>query len=83
MSRRQRNDHHATSPAFDFRGADDRLFRVITAFHDHVGSQMPYQIERRVLRKHYDQIDALQRGQNITSFGIAANRSRRPLEPAN
>jgi hypothetical protein len=43
---------------------------------------MLYQIERCVLGKDNDQIDALERGQNITPFRVGANRSGRPFEPA-
>ena len=80
MSGRQRHDHDDAAPAFHFIGADDRVFRIITTLHDHIGAQNLDEIEGRILRKNYNQIDTFEPGQHIASFSVGANRTGWSLE---
>ena len=82
MSSRKRHNHHLPSPTFDFGRADNRVFGIVSAFHDDVGSQQLHQIERSVVRKNYYQIDAFERSENVGSLSIAANWTVRTLETA-
>lgn len=80
MSGSERHHYDAPSPAFHFRCADDGVFRIVATLDDHVGLEMPDEIERRVLRKNYDEIDAFERRQHVGALGIAAHRPGRTLE---
>lgn len=80
MSGSQRHYYHSASPAFHFGRADDRFLGVVSAFNDHVWTQELHQIERRVFRKNYHQIDTFERGENVSTLGIAADGSIRSLQ---
>jgi hypothetical protein len=82
MAGSERHYYHAPSPALHFRCADDGVFRVVAAFYDHVGLQMRDEIEGRVFRKNYYEIDAFERRQDVSALGVAAHRPRRTLEAA-
>jgi hypothetical protein len=78
----ERHYHHAPSPALHFRGTNDGVFRIVAAFDDHVGLEMPDEVERRVLRENYDEIDAFERRQHVRALGVAAHGAGRALEAA-
>ncbi len=80
MSRSERHYDHTPAPAFHFCRTNDRVFRIIAAFDDHVRLEMPDEVERCVLGENYDQIHALERGEHVRAFGIAPYGARRTLE---
>lgn len=80
MARGEWNDNYLPSPAFHFGGADNGVLGVIAALDDDIGLEMSDEIERRVLGENYDEVDALQRGENVGALGIRAHRTRRSLE---
>ena len=82
MSGSERHYDHAPAPAFHFCRTNDRVFRIIAAFDDHVRLEMPDKVERRVLGENYDEIHALERGEHVRAFGVAPYRARRTLEAA-
>ena len=82
MSGSEWYNHDASSPAFHFRRAYDRVFRVIAAFDDHVRLEMLDEIERSVVGEDNDEIHALQRGQHVRTFGVGTDGARRTLEAA-
>jgi len=81
MSGTERYDDHPTSPAFYFRRANDRIFRVVTTLDDDIGLEMLDEVEGRVFRKNYHQVDAFERRQNEGAFRVASHRAGRTLEP--
>jgi hypothetical protein len=83
VSRGEWNNDDASAPAFDLGGSDDRFFGVIAALYNNVRPEALHQIQGSVFRENDDQIDAFQRCEHISPLGIAANRTSRPLEPAN
>ena len=72
MSRRQRHNNDSPAPALHFSGAHNRVFRVVSALHDHIGTKKLNEIERRVVRKNYNEIDAFEAGHDIASFSVRA-----------
>ena len=82
MSRCERNDEDASSPTLYFGGADDRVFRVISAFNDNVGTKVADEIERRIVGEYYDEIDALERTQYVCPLGVGAHGTCRTLQAA-
>ena len=82
MSGSERYYQHAPTPALHFRCADDSLFRIVAAFDNHVGLEMPDEVERSVLGENYDEIDALERREHVGAFGVAAHRARGTFEAA-
>ena len=82
MARSEWYYHDAPSPAFHFRRAYDRVFRIIAAFDDHVRLEMPDEIERRVVGEDNDEIHALESGQHVRTFGVGTDGARRTLEAA-
>lgn len=82
MAGSEGHHHDAPSPALHFCRANDRVFRIITALDDHVGFEMPDEIERRVIGKNYDEIHALERRQHVSALGVAAHWARGALETA-
>ena len=80
MSRCQRHDDYSAAPALHLGRADDRAFRIISAFHDHIGTQKLNEAEGCVFRKNYNQIDAFQARQHVAAFRISADRPRWPLQ---
>jgi hypothetical protein len=82
MSGSERHYQYAPAPALHFRCTDDSLFRIIAAFDNHVGLEMPHKIERSVLGENYDEIHALERGEHVRALGVAADRPGGTLEAA-
>jgi hypothetical protein len=82
MAGSERHYHDAPSPTLHFRRANDGVFRIVAPFDDHVRLEMPDEVERRVLREDYDEIDAFERRQHVCAFGVAAHGARRTLEAA-
>ena len=82
MSGSERHYDHAPAPALHFCRTNDRGFRIISAFDDHIRLEMPDEVERRVLRENYDEIHALERGEHVRAFGVAPYGARRTLEAA-
>ena len=82
MSGSERYDDNASSPAFYFRRANDRAFRVVTAFDDDIGLEMLDEVEGRVFGKNYHEIDTFERPEHEGAFGVAAHGAGRTLEPA-
>lgn len=80
MSGSEGHYHYAPSPAFHFRRANDRVFRIIAALDDHVRLEVPDEIERRILGENYDEIHALERRQHVRALCVAAHGTRRALE---
>ena len=80
MSRRERDDEDASSPALYFGGADDRVFRVISAFDDDVGTKVADKIEWRIVGENYDEVDAFERAQDVRALGVGTYWSRWTLE---
>ena len=76
----QRNDDDLSAPAFDIRRTDDRVVRVIAALDDHIGPEMSDQVKRCVLRENYDEIDALERRENVGALRVGADGPCRALE---
>ena len=48
------------APALDVGGADDVVGLPVSAFHEHVGSRAPYELERRVFVEPRDEAYGLQ-----------------------
>jgi hypothetical protein len=82
MSGSERYDDNASSPAFHFRRANDRVFRVVAAFDDDIGLEMLDEVEGRVFGKNYHEIDTLERREHEGAFSIAADGAGRSLQPA-
>ena len=72
MSWREWDDENASSPTLYFGGADDRVFRVIAAFDDNVRTKVADKLERSIVGKNNDEVDALESGQDIGALGIGA-----------
>lgn len=83
MSWGERDDEDASSPTLYFGGANDRLFRVISALDDNIGTKMADKIERRIVRENYDEVDALERAKEVCALCVGTYRTRRTLEAAN
>src|SRR5882672_224175 len=81
MSGSERYDYHATSPASHLRRANDRFFRIVTALDDDIGLEMLDEVEGRIFGKNYHQIDAFERPEHESAFGVASHRAGRTLEP--
>lgn len=82
MTGSERHHYDAPSPALHFCRTDDGVFRIISAFHDHVGLEMSDEFERRILGKNYDEIDALESRQHVRALGVRAHRAGWTLEAA-
>ena len=81
MPRSQRYDHDPPSPALHFAGSNDGVFRVIAALHDDIRTEELHEIEWRVVRENYYQIDTFERRQHVAAFGIGANWTSAAFEP--
>src|SRR6266550_556286 len=82
MSGSERYDDNASSPAFHFRRANDRVFRVVAAFDDDIGLEMLDEVEGRVFGKNYHEIDTFERREHEGAFSIAPDGAGGTLEPA-
>ena len=82
MSWRERDDDDAPSPALHFAGSDDRRFGVVATLHDDIGPEKLDQLERSVLGKNDDEVDAFDSSQNEGALRCAANGPAGTLEPA-
>ena len=82
MSWGERDDENASSPTLYFGGSDDRVFRVVAAFDDNVRTKMGDKIERRIVRKNYDEVDAFERAQHIRTFRVGSYGTGGTLEAA-
>ena len=70
MSWRERDDEDASSPTLYFGGADDRVFRVISAFNDDVRTKVADKIERSIVGKNNDEVYAFDCGQDVRALGV-------------
>src|SRR6266568_6098577 len=82
MSWRERNDDNFPAPAFHFSCTGDSFFRVIAAFHYHIGLEMLDQIERRILRENYDKVDAFEGGEKVSALSVRVHGSGRTFQAA-
>ena len=80
MSGSERHYDHSPAPALHFCRTNDRVFRIIAAFDDHVGLELPDEVERRVLGENYDEIHALERRDHVRAFGVGTDWASRTLE---
>jgi hypothetical protein len=79
---RERNDDNAPSPALHFAGSDNRRFGIVAALHDDIGPEKLDQLERSVLGKDDDEVDAFDSREDEGAFRCAANGPAGALEPA-
>lgn len=82
MSRRQWHYDHSATPALYFRGTYYGVFRIVAALHDYIRAQNFDQVERRVFREDYNEIDALETGHHVTALTVGAHWPGRPLQPS-
>jgi hypothetical protein len=82
LPRCERDDDNAAAPALHFVRSDNRRFGVIAALHNHVRLQSFDQLERSILGKDNNEIDAFHGREHEGTFRGAANRPARPLEPS-
>jgi hypothetical protein len=80
LARSEWHHDHPASPFLDFSSADYRVFGVVSTLNDDVGLEELHQIEWRVLRKDYDKVDSLERGEDIGPLGLTSDRASRPLQ---
>lgn len=82
MPWRERNDGDRAAALAHFTGADDRRFRVIAPFDQHVRAQHHDELEWSVLLEDHHRVDRLESRQHVTPFGSGAHRPRGTLEAA-
>lgn len=82
MAGSEGHHHDAPSPALHICRANDRVFRIVAALDDHVGLEMPDEVQRRVIRENYDKIYALEGRQHVSTLGVAAHRACGSFETA-
>lgn len=80
MSFGERDDDDFSAPALDFARADNRVGRIVSALHDHVGAQRFYQLERCVFVERNDEVHRLESRQNVGAIFRVANGASRSLE---
>lgn len=83
MSRRQRHHYHSTAAASYFGRANNRVFSIVATFYDDIGLQKLDQLERGVFGEHDDEIDLLDRGEDVSALQLAPHGSSRPLQASN
>ena len=81
MSWGERDDENASAPTLYFGGADDCVFRVVSAFDDNVGAKMGDKIERRIVWENHDEVDTFERAQHVRALGVGTYGARGTLEP--
>jgi hypothetical protein len=83
LPRRQWDNDDAAAATSDIRRAHNRVFSIVSAFHDYVGLQMPDELQGSILAKHDDEIDLLDGGEDVRTLALTAYRSSRSLETPN
>ena len=73
LTRGQRYDDDFPAPRADFPRANDRLDRVVAAFHDDIGMEMKDQLERCVLLEANHCVDHRERSKHVTALRQRAN----------
>ena len=80
MSLREWDYHNLPTPTPHLFRADDRIGRVVPAFHDDVRPKRLHQLERSVFVEHHDEIDRLETGKHVRPVTLCANRAALPLQ---
>ena len=83
MAWRERDDNDTASPAPHLGGADDRFLGVIAALHNNVRLEVVDQVEWSILGENDNQVDALQRAEDVGALGVTANWPCGTFETAN
>jgi hypothetical protein len=79
----ERNNDALTAPGADIVCTDDRIRRVVAAFHDDVGAQMPHELERCVFVEYGHGINRFEPGENVGAIGFGADRPLGTLQAPN
>jgi hypothetical protein len=79
----ERDDDTLAAPAADLRCADDRVGRVVSAFHDDIRPEVSNQLERRVFVEDDDGVDGLEASEHVRAFGLRPDGPLRALEAPN
>lgn len=80
MSFRDWHDYNFTAPAFYFSRTHDRLRFVVATLDDHIRPKCIHEIERSVLVKEDDEVNALETRNKVRAIALPANGAHRPLE---
>ena len=80
MSGRERNHYCFTAPASHFASPDNRIDRIIDAFHNYIRLQRKNELERSVVAEKNNRVNRFKAGEHVRAICFVPNRPRGTLQ---
>ncbi len=80
MSFRERHDYNFSAPAFDLSRTNNRIWLVVATLYDHIRPKDLHEIERCILVKKNNEVNALESSNKVGSIAFSTHWARRSFE---